>query len=72
MIHVSDKLRESLEKWMRTHVAPNGFRASQLVDEITEDFDDNIRVRIAGRLIQKNSRFGNIKLHGANNWCWVR
>jgi hypothetical protein len=74
-IEVSPGAEAALTQWMQGHVNKKGFRASDLVAQIhalgipslaTED------MRIADRLIQKHSRLCNIRLFGANNWCWVK
>jgi len=74
-IEVSPEAEAALTQWMREHVNKKGFRASDLVAQIralgvplltSED------MRIADRLIQKHSRLCNIRLFGANNWCWIK
>ncbi len=74
-IEVSPAAESALENWMRTHVAPKGFRASSLVaqaEALKVSNGAGTTMRIADRMLQKHKRLRNIKLFGANNWCWVK
>ena len=74
-VEVSPGTESKLENWMQSHVKKAGFRASDLIAQIKAlgvPSLDGQAARIADRLIQKHSRACNIRLFGANNWCWVK
>lgn len=72
-MRVTIESEQVLETWMRTKKDGAGFRASDLVAQVcaleSREYASEA-MRIADRLIQKHKRLGNIKLRGANNWCW--
>jgi len=75
-VEVLPSTEQSLESWMKTHTEKSGFRASDLVQKIKEQgvqslMDDAVSMRVADRLLQKHKKLRNIRLFGANNWCWV-
>ncbi|MDD5056578.1 MAG: hypothetical protein PHQ60_02295 [Sideroxydans sp.] len=76
-IEVSPASENALESWMKSHVGENGFRASQLVEQVTKLGILNlsgvdVSMRVADRMLQKHKKARNIALRGANNWCWVK
>lgn len=76
-IDVSPASEQTLEAWIRSHTGQAGFRASDLVAQvralgIPSLNDETVTMRFADRLLQKHKKLRNIRLCGANNWCWVK
>lgn len=74
-VEISVESVQSLEAWMKSKTAPIGFRASDLVAQVkvlNVSADAIVSMRLADRMLQKHKQLRNIKLFGANNWCWVK
>lgn len=75
-VEVSPAVEQALEAWMQGYVEQQaGFRASDLVAKVKTlnvSVDEAVSMRVADRMLQKNKRRRNIKLFGANNWCWIK